>query len=302
MLHIVLLILKIAGLIILSLLTLILCLLFVIIFASFRYTIDASINNSIKSLNVKIRFNWLMHLVSGRIKWENGSLSWYMRGAWKTYQNDENRGDHTEKPDSVDRYTPRSEKKNETLSSEQSSKTENTAKYRHEKPLQRPVKKETNVGKQGKKKRSFFKKAESICERIKYTFQRFCDKIQTMKNKKKKITAFLDNELHKRAFVRLLSETKKLLKRLYPDAGNGNITFGFEDPSHTGYTLAGLSLIYPVTEGNINLYPDFDHKILKGNIRISGKIRIFYALLFMLNMISDRNVRITYRHIKKFKW
>ena len=148
----------------------------------------------------------------------------------------------------------------------------------------------------------FINRFKSAFQRIKYTFQRLCDKIKALENKKERISRFLGNDIHQKAFSRLIRETKGLLKRLRPKRASIDITFGFEDPAHTGYTLAGISLIYPVIGEYTYLTPDFEHKVLKGNVFIKEKFRLIYAVIFAWNMLLDRNVRTTYRHLRKFKW
>ena len=158
------------------------------------------------------------------------------------------------------------------------------------------------TGKKPPRIMQFINRIRSAFQRIKYTFQRFCDKIKALDKKKERISRFLGNEIHQKAFSRLIRETKVLLKRLRPKRASIDITFGFEDPAHTGYTLAGISLIYPVIGEYTYLTPDFEHKVLKGNVFIKEKIRLIYAVIFAWNMLLDRNVRTTYRHLRKFKW
>ena len=60
-------------------------------------------------------------------------------------------------------------------------------------------------------------------------------------------------------------------------------------------------MIYPVIGEFTQLQPDFERRILKGNAYIEGKFRIMYVLITAWNLIWDKNVRTTYRHIRKFK-
>ena len=77
----------------------------------------------------------------------------------------------------------------------------------------------------------FINRVRSAFQRIKYTFQRFCDKIKALDKKKERISRFLGNDIHQKAFSRLIRETKRLLKRLRPKRASVDITFGFEDPA-----------------------------------------------------------------------
>ena len=152
-----------------------------------------------------------------------------------------------------------------------------------------------------KKISGLYERFKKIPEKIKYTFRRICDKIRTLKKQKDRIAAFLRNSMHQNAFSRLIKEVKRLLHFLKPSDASVDLEFGFSDPSYTGYALAGISMIYPMIGEYTQIKPDFEHKVLKGNVFIKGKIRILYGLIFALNMFRDKNVRVTYRHIRKFR-
>ena len=69
----------------------------------------------------------------------------------------------------------------------------------------------------------------------------------------------------------------------------------------TGYVLALISMIYPFIGENAEIRPDFEHKILRGRVYVKGRIRALHAVSFALRLLLDKNVRTTYRHIRKFK-
>ena len=83
MLHIILLILKIIGFVVLGLLALILLLVLILLLAPMTCTVNGRIDNSLESLEGRVRFHWLFRLVSGEAVWRDGKLSWRIRAAWK---------------------------------------------------------------------------------------------------------------------------------------------------------------------------------------------------------------------------
>ena len=331
MVHILLLILKIIGLVLLILLAFILILLLTVLFTPLRCTLKASIDNSPESAQGSVRFHWLFHLISGEASWQDGELTWHFRAAWKKYSNADEpvpdpvkTEDHTPKPkDSASvpahadtpAYIPvvKTEKTEDPEKSVISDQPEEPKKEQLDdhKAGDEHIKSHSGsktaaarpqAGKKPSRIMQFINRIRSAFQRIKYTFQRLCDKIKALENKKERISRFLGNDIHQKAFSRLIRETRGLLKRLRPKRASIDITFGFEDPAHTGYTLAGISLIYPVIGEYTYLTPDFEHKVLKGNVFIKEKIRLIYAVIFAWNMLLDRNVRTTYRHLRKFKW
>lgn len=325
MVHILLLILKITGLVLLILLAFILILLLTVLFTPLRCTLKASIDNSPESARGNVRFHWLFHLISGEASWQDGELTWHFRAAWKKYSNADEpvpdpvkTEDHTPKTKDAPSVparkgtsadvpaektvNPENNDRQEKRNKEQPD--DHKAEDKHIKSSERskPAAARPQAGKKPSRIMQFINRIRSAFQRIKYTFQRLCDKIKALENKKERISRFLGNDIHQKAFSRLIHETRGLLKRLRPKRASIDITFGFEDPAHTGYTLAGISLIYPVIGEYTCLTPDFEHKVLKGNVFIKEKIRLIYAVIFAWNMLLDRNVRTTYRHLRKFKW
>ena len=94
---------------------------------------------------------------------------------------------------------------------------------------------------------------------------------------------------------------KRLFTFLRPSKASVDLEFGFADPALTGYTLAGISMIYPMIGEFSQIKPDFEHKMFRCSGFVKGKIRLVYGLIIALNMLLDKNVRVTYHHIRKFR-
>ena len=143
-------------------------------------------------------------------------------------------------------------------------------------------------------KRSFF-------ERIEYTFQVFCDKMNVLIEKKEKVRSFLEDEIHHAAFLKAIQSLKRLVLRLKPTDFSGNVRFGFEDPAVTGKTLGILSVMVPLFEGNLEVEPEFQEEILEGELLIAGKLTAWKFAALALELFTDKNIRKTISHIKNFK-
>lgn len=339
MLHIIFLILKILGFVILGILALAVLILALVLLCPLGYRVEASADNSLESLKGNVRFHWLLHLVSGEVSYEDSSLSWSVRAAWKKLDSGtetgqdyadarkdgaDTRQNYTDaRPDSAQtrqdcsdvrqtcadengdeavRPARAAEKKEKTTEQEESDDTEQERAVRDPEDRNSGDRKRTE--KSGRKKRGFFysiyERVRRFWGKIKYTFQKIYDNIRSLRKKKDRLTAFVQNEIHKAAFARLRKETKKLLRSLCPEHAQADLEFGFSDPSHTGYALAGISMLYPFIGPHSQITPDFEQKVFKGSLVVKGRIRLVSALIFALNMFLDKNVRITFRHIRKF--
>ena len=104
------------------------------------------------------------------------------------------------------------------------------------------------------------------------------------------------------AFKKGIKETKRFFAFLKPDVLEASLIFGFSDPAVTGYVLGGISLIYPFIGEHVQLEPDFENKILKGQAYIQGKIRGIYIVIFLWNMLWNKQVRQTIKDIRNFQF
>ena len=85
MIHILFLILKIIGWILLFLLVILLLLILTILFYPVRYRFSAKGENTLDTLVAYGKVSWLFHLISGSASYEHGELKWKLRLAWKKF-------------------------------------------------------------------------------------------------------------------------------------------------------------------------------------------------------------------------
>lgn len=299
MLHILLMLLKIIGILILAILGLILLALGIVFFVPIKYCGTANIDKDIKQSNVHIKVSWLLHLVSGNVDFAEKHLTYEIRLFGKKLQLDKKIDDDVESEpvQEVEKEQPKevSDKSAKDFAS-------NLAKEITEEVIQDATGK-ASVEESPKKKKSVKKKRtkkESFLKKIKYTIQNICDKIKMIKQKKEEIESFLKNDFHKAAFKKLLKEFGKLLKSLRPKKLELNAHFGFEDPSLTGKILAALSMLYPFYGDNIRINPDFEDVIMEGDLYLKGRIRVIHAIKMVWNLVWDKSVRMTFKDILKW--
>lgn len=324
MLHIILLILKILGFLLLGILGLVILLAAVFLISPVVYRADVSVDNSLESLKGKFRFHWLFRLISGSFSYEDGTFEWSLRAAWKRFGSGGTADGSMSGPvgtGAAERKTKIKERrpagKDKTAGEKQipAEKEDRTAAQKQisaagsDKTVSKkwePVAAEKKSGSTDSETKKSFAgrigdKFSKIQEKIKYTIRKICAKIKALVNTKEKMEAFLKNETHQNSFRRVIKEIRRLLRFLRPKKADIKVEFGFNDPAHTGYLLAGISLIYPMIGEFTELQPDFEHRVLRGQGSVNGKIRFLYALVFALCIIADKNVRTTFRHIRKFK-
>lgn len=314
MIHILFLILKIIGWILLFLLAILLLLILTILFYPGKYRFSAKGENTLDTLVADGKVSWLFHLISGSASYEHGELQWKLRLAWKKFANSkEEQNETSEKsvaPDPLEKEPLEDEKKSEIKdnppekdvkiekASEKEPKIEKGSKIEKEPGIEKES--GTEKTKVREEQRSENVQTESKLKKIKYTFQKLCGTIKKAGEKKEFLTAFLTYEKHQRAFEAVKKELCHLLHVLKPKKLQANVTFGFSDPSWTGYMLAFVGSIYGLIGEYVQIQPDFEERKLEGNASAEGKIRVIYFAVPAWKLFRNKDVKITYKHIRKY--
>ena len=285
MLHILWLLLKIIGIIILAILGMLILLVSVVLFVPFRYRADATVSGELSSLKAEAKISWMFRLIYGYVSYEENKLDWQFRVFWKKFNVDKEQADFIEDDEMSETGAPVQNKEIEKDTSVTQIKEAEDECFEEE-----SVEDSTPKSKVKEKNPRFF-------EKIKYTFQNICDKIKMLKRKKEQLEEFLSDEVHKSSWSRLVRELIQLLKYIRPKKLKINVHFGFEDPSITGRVLAVLGMLYPFYVDSVNVRPDFENKIIEGNLFMKGHLHSIHLLMTFLHLFFDKNVKVTYKTI-----
>ncbi|MBR6222112.1 MAG: DUF2953 domain-containing protein [Lachnospiraceae bacterium] len=90
-----------------------------------------------------------------------------------------------------------------------------------------------------------------------------------------------------------------LLKHLAPKKAKGRVRFGFDDPAVTGQTLGFISFFLPLYHNRVAVIPDFQNKVIEGEIHLKGHITIFYIIKVALKLYFDKKIRKTRERFDK---
>ena len=334
-LHILLIILKIIGIIIAVILGLLILLLVTFLCVPVRYRLDASMPGEIKESSAYGRVTWLLRLIRIDVSFEEQELKWRVRIAWKSFGSEPQKSGHTdtEKKKSEDRPVKTDVEKTETAKieseKEEAHEKENTASKENRKEQRVESSRLSEMEEEPEEEKRTVESSKTLPEnveeipestpekagrfaKIKCTILKFCDKIkhtvghaeeklESLSEKKDKIIKELEDPVHQKAFSKAKKETGKLLKRWKPKVIKGTVRFGFEDPCHTGQALAAFSIIYPFIGEFLSIEPNFERRILKGDIKVRGGFRMVPLVCFLWNLVWCREVRKTYHDIREFQ-
>lgn len=322
MLHILLLVLKIIGIIIAVILGILVLLILIILLVPVRYQGEAAADGTWKGISAKIKVHWFFHLIAFSAEYKDEAFFWRLRIAWKKMGTDSEDGQESAVEEKTEvRQEPAVEeqaeyKEKEEVSAdeagtedrlEKEEKTDTKTEENVERLLQEPEKneKESQIPPADEETPFLFEKIagrlRAFFQKIKYTFQRLCGKIKTLSEKKEKVKEFLTDEVHRRAFQKTKTELSRLMRRIRPKKLKGTVHYGFEDPYHTGQVLAALGVVYPWLGEAVSVYPDFEKRILQGDLYVKGTVRALYVVLLIWKLVWCKDVRTTYHHIRSFE-
>ena len=134
----------------------------------------------------------------------------------------------------------------------------------------------------GKRIVNFLKKCYNRCKN-------FITKICKITNKMEMIGDLLEDEDIIDAVKRIKRYGVNGVKLLLPQKLNAKITFGFEDPYYTGKVLGWTATLIPIYGDHIDITPDFEKRILKGELKIKGRIRRYKILYLLWKVYKDKD-------------
>ena len=274
MLHILFLILKIIGIILLIILGITLTLVGVVLFVPIRYRVKTETTNGMKGLKTEGRVTWLLHLISAQITYQDETWDWLVRVGWKKFRA---REEDTEIADDIG-----TEEETDLVSEKKISTEKKVISGKRDDFDEMDDSDEDVVEK------------ENWFQKIKCTILEICDKIKNIKE-------YLTNETHIQAFLRLKKELIFFVRKIKPDKINGYLRFGLEDPYNTGQVLAILSVLYPFYGEHFQVYPEFEQKIIEGDVFLKGRIHFMHLLLVLGRLYFDKNVKTAYKNYKTIK-
>lgn len=119
-----------------------------------------------------------------------------------------------------------------------------------------------------------------------------------LKRKWESVKKFFRSKMFREALLHAKKEVLYFLKKAAPKKVTGTVRFGFNDPALTGETLGILGMIYGKLPKDLSIQPDFEQEILQGDVRMKGSFQAVTVAGIALRLFRDQNLRKTIRHFK----
>lgn len=145
----------------------------------------------------------------------------------------------------------------------------------------------------------FFHKLVEALKNIEYTIREICGKIKKVMENIRYYIDILQGEAFRSVFRNAKKQLLWICRRLKPEKCRINLRAGMEDPAVTGQIMAVYGMLYPAVGGGIFLQPEFEEKVMEGDVYIKGKITGIIFLVAGLKIVLDKNIWRLLKLLKK---
>ena len=125
------------------------------------------------------------------------------------------------------------------------------------------------------------------------------EELEDKVNDIRKKLRLITSERTEAAVKHVLKKVFRILKSIMPRKLRGHVTFGMENPADTGTVLGVLAATLPIHKNQLKIDPVFTEKILEGEAFLKGRISIGFILCCAVGIILNKNVLITIKRFKK---
>jgi len=295
---IIILILKIIGIVLLILLALIALIGILVLAVPARYRIEGCFSEEKKAFSVRI--TWLLRAVSfmfysgeSGIEKKITIFGFRLKAKKKDNTNIKDKSDRVEENAGHAEVAGKSEKGEEAVG-------QNEEVY--EAPHEDSGGFETD--KESVNRKGFFQKIadkiNGIIQKNKGIYNKILETVKKAQDFSGKVKEFITDAGNKTAFGKIKKEIFYLIKHFKPRKIEGRLLFGTGDPATTGYILSGFYAIYQGLPLRLDVTPDFENKVIDGDIMIKGRIRSVHALLVIIRLFGSKEFRRMLKFRKRF--
>ena len=319
-------ILKFPGILLLFCMGLILVILLLVLFVPVRYKLTARRKPEEEPIAAEVKVTWLLHIISVAFSYPKAAYVRVRLFCFTVFSTQKSAGDNSDsgtgsETESEKKKGGKQKRKKQKAESEENTKEDETGQEistagGNEESLKQadsaksgvssavPVAEPDDADGEDVKKSvidkfvEFFRKLFELLRNIRYTITGIYDKIKQVVNNIQYYIEIIKSDTFGRAWGVCSRQALSLLKSIGPRKVEGTLLIGTGDPASTGEVMAAYGILYPLIGSHIALTPDFEQKIVEGELLIKGKITVFKALKTAWIIYFNKDLR---RLIKLFK-
>lgn len=307
--EIVLFILKIIGIILLSLLLAVLLLAALIMFYPVSYKLEAAYE---ESLCAKVKVHWLFHLISVTLDYKEAGKKCILRILGIPIMDFLNPKPKKPKPQKVKKKKRKKKKSKEqepkkknfvqeTEGTDRDSRNETASEgLENENPSDNMEDENVSDGrKEGllDKLQRFWEKLTGFPAKLKALIKSIIQKVTNLyhkgtdlKKKAEKWVEVLKRERTRLAIGKAKLKIIKLLKHIMPRKWKAYVEYGFEDPGTTGQIYGYYWMFLGIWSERLICVPDFEHKVFKGSIFAKGHMQVIQFIYVAFQFMFDKDL------------
>jgi hypothetical protein len=146
---------------------------------------------------------------------------------------------------------------------------------------------------------NFSKKIKEIVQNIQCTIEHFCDKIKSVLNNIAYYQEIVESDVFQNSLRLCKDELIRVLKRLRPQKMQADLIIGMADPATTGQILAVWGMLYPFIGEHVNIVGDFEQTRIEGQAFIKGRISIITFVRIVVRIYFNQDVKKLLKLLKK---
>ncbi len=315
MLHIILLILKIIGIVLLCLLGILLLALCSVLFVPVRYRIEITRKEGENQppVVVRVKITWLLHFLNILIRYPAEVMVRVRIMIFTILKMPSEKGE-TKQEAKQEKNLPKSKKsavrKGKKTEDENKAAILKTEKQSSDQEVE--LQTEGDVPKSDKTPsfmdklralpeiiKKIIHKIKSLFENIQYTIQRLCDKMKSISDTIQYYKDVVESDIFQRSFRLCKGELTAILKSLKPQKFEAKLIVGMDDPAATGKILSICGMLYPVLGGQVDVVGDFERKRIEGRVYIKGRIRFWTFLRVAVRIYFNQDIKKLLKLLKK---
>lgn len=281
MLHILLLILKIIGIVLLAILVVALLLLFLPV----SYKLEGRKDENVQY--IKLRGGWLFHIIHFSFTYDEDIDYGIRIFGFKIIGKKEEQQDETEEKnysanESINDYNstePRNDEIQKIIEQDEERASDDKQTFPREKV---------------ERLKKLLFQCKALFVRIVNKIKDILKNIQDTYHSFQEVMLFLKSEETKTAYNYVKEKIIKLIRHMKPRRIRGQVAFGYDSPDKTGQTLGMIGMVCSAAKINLkhfNIIPDFENKRFEGKFLAKGYFLVGVAGLYLLQMYMKKEVR-----------
>ena len=140
-------------------------------------------------------------------------------------------------------------------------------------------------------KQGLFEKIRSKIQKIRETIGNLIKKVRKLLHQKEEVQRILAQPETKKAISFVWEKLKRILKHVLPRKIKGYVAFGADNPATTGQVLGALSVVYARTGMLLEIRPNFTEKQLECDVELKGRIQVFTLLVIAVKVFLNQELR-----------